>query len=216
MTFNFRTHAKTRYSVFCRRIKGLVWKKSFCDTRKHNKNMRHLGVICLTSKLRITSLLQPNSLCHSSEWISRASPAASLPSSEATFKLNAWPSQAEAPRRIIKRHRILWDSSHCSIHSLAAVLTALVIKSTRLWKDTGRMWRRGIRVFISPLQKWLSRESKRSWFMSPLLPLFFSLHSPIHRARAAQINAVSRAAADVRRYSHSQIFRVSSRVNSGL
>lgn len=38
------------------------------------------------------------------------------------------------------------------------------------------MWRRGIRVFfffISPLRKWLSKESKRSWFMSPLLPLFF-------------------------------------------
>lgn len=59
------------------------------------------------------------------------------------------------------------------LHSPAAVLTALVIKSTRLWKDTGRMRRRGIRVFISPLLKWLSKESKRSWFMSPLLPLFF-------------------------------------------
>lgn len=59
------------------------------------------------------------------------------------------------------------------LHSPAAVLTVLVIKSTRLWKDTGRMRRRGIRVFISALLKWLSKESKRSWFMSPLLPLFF-------------------------------------------
>lgn len=61
------------------------------------------------------------------------------------------------------------------LHSLAAVLTALLIKSKRRWKDIGWMWRRGIRVFISPLLKWLRKESKRSWFMSPLLHLFFPL-----------------------------------------